>query len=270
MISPSNDSSARQFAVVTGASSGIGLELAKQFAQHGFDLLVAAEDAGIVGAADGLRELGAKVDRVQVDLATFDGVETLYERIKADGRPVDALVLNAGVGVGGAFKDTDLSQELNLINLNVVSPVHLAKRVVPMMIAEGAGRILFTSSIAAEMPAPFEAIYGASKAFLLSFAEALRNELKETGVTVTALQPGPTETNFFRRAGMEDTKVGSDKKDDPADVARDGFEALMAGKDHVVAGSFKNKVQSTIAQVLPETVKAELHRKVGEPGSARR
>jgi short-subunit dehydrogenase len=270
MISPSNDSSASQFAVVTGASSGIGLELAKQFAQHGFDLLVAAEDAGIVGAADGLRELGAKVDRVQVDLATFDGVETLYERIKADGRPVDALVLNAGVGVGGAFKDTDLSQELNLINLNVVSPVHLAKRVVPMMIAEGAGRILFTSSIAAEMPAPFEAIYGASKAFLLSFAEALRNELKETGVTVTALQPGPTETNFFRRAGMEDTKVGSDKKDDPADVARDGFEALMAGKDHVVAGSFKNKVQSTIAQVLPETVKAELHRKVGEPGSARR
>jgi uncharacterized protein len=256
------------FAVVTGASSGIGLELAKVFAEHGYDLLVTAEDPGIAAAADAVRALGAQVDVVQADLATYDGVEQLYARIRAAGRPVDAIALNAGVGVGGAFAETDLRAELNLIDLNVVSVVHLAKRVVPDMLARGEGKILFTSSIAAEMPAPFLAVYGASKAFVQSFAEALRNELKDTSITVTALQPGPTDTNFFARADMEDTKVAASRKDDPAEVARQGFEALMKGKDHVVAGSVKNKVQSTLAQVLPETVTAEMHRKQTEPGSA--
>lgn len=257
-----------QFAVVTGASSGIGLELAKQFATHGFDLLVIAEDEQIDAAAGQLRALGARVHALQADLATFDGVESVCQTIAGIGRPVDALALNAGVGVGGPFLESDLEEDLNLIALNVESPVHMAKRLLPAMVTRGRGRVLITSSIAAEMPAPFEATYGASKAFLLSFSEALRNELKDTRVTVTALQPGPTDTNFFRRAGMEDTKVAVGKKDDPADVARDGFEAMMAGKDHVVAGSFKNKMQSTIAQILPETTKAEMHRRVGEPGSA--
>jgi short-subunit dehydrogenase len=170
--------------------------------------------------------------------------------------------------VGGPFLETDLEEEINLINLNVTGAVHLAKYVVQHMADGDAGRILFTSSIAAEMPAPFEAVYGASKAFLLSFAQALRNELKDTNITVTALQPGPTDTNFFARANMEDTKVGAAKKDDPADVARDGFDALMAGKDHVVAGSFKNKVQAVMSNVTPDTVTAEMHRKLSEPGSA--
>jgi uncharacterized protein len=262
------ENSSGQLAVVTGASSGIGLELAKLFAQHGYDLVIVAEDEGIDSAAEQLRSLGPMIESVQADLATEDGVEELWERIEEMGRPVDAIAINAGVGVGGPFLETDLEEEINLINLNVTGAVHLAKHVVQHMAERGEGKILFTSSIAAEMPAPFEAVYGASKAFLLSFSEALRNELKDTNITVTALQPGPTDTNFFERAGMQDTKVGADKKDDPADVARDGFAALMAGKDHVVAGSFKNKVQSTMAQVTPDKVNAEMHRKLSEPGSA--
>ena len=263
-------SSPRQLAVVTGASSGIGLELAKQFAEHDFDLLIAAEDPGIQAAAETLRALGCDVEAVQVDLATRAGVDRLWERIQAQERPVEAIAINAGVGVGGPFIDTDLRAELKLIDLNVTSVVYLSKHILRDMVSRGQGRVLYTSSIAAEMPAPFEAVYGASKAFELSFAEAVRNELKDTGVTITALQPGPTETNFFTRAGLEDTKVGQDKKDDPAEVARQGFEALMAGKDHVVAGSFKNKVQSVLAQVTPETAKAEAHRKLAEPGSGTR
>ncbi len=261
-------SSTRPFAVVTGASSGIGFELAKQFAENGFDLLIAAESDSINNAAQELKMLGADVETAQADLAQYDGVEQLYGKIKASGRPVDAIALNAGVGVSGDFaRQTDLKAELNLINLNVVSTVHLAKRVVKDMVDRGQGRILFTSSIAATMPGSFEAIYNASKAFISSFSEAIREELKDTGVTVTSLMPGPTETNFFHRAGADDTKVGSGKKDDPAEVAKEGFEALMAGKDKVVAGSFKNKLQAMAATVLPETTTAGIHRSMAEPGS---
>jgi short-subunit dehydrogenase len=264
-----SSSTDRPLAVVTGASSGIGYELAKQFAENGFDLLVAAEDGGINERARDFEGLGASVESVQSDLSTYEGVEKLYERIKAAGRPVEAIAINAGVGVGGDFtQQTDLKDELNLINLNVTSTVHLAKRVLPDMLARGKGRVLFTSSIAAQTPAPFEAVYAASKAFVYNFAESIRNELKDTGVTVTALLPGPTETNFFHRAGMDDTKVGASEKADPAQVAREGFEALMAGEDQVVAGMFKTKVQSVMAEVTPETVKAEMHRSLSEPGSA--
>ncbi len=259
----------RPLAVVTGASNGIGYELAKQFAQNGFDLLVTATGPSINEAAKAFEGLGAKVETVQADLATYDGVEALYNEIKATDRPVDAIAINAGVGVGGDFaRETDLKDELNLINLNVVSSVHLAKRVVKDMVERGNGRILFTSSIAALMPGPFEAVYSASKAFVHSFSEGLRNELKDTGVTVTALMPGPTDTNFFHRAEMDDTKVGASKKDDPAEVAKQGFDALMAGKDDLIAGSLKTKLQGTVSKVLPETANAELHRKLSEPGSA--
>ncbi|MGI2907414.1 SDR family NAD(P)-dependent oxidoreductase [Tolypothrix sp. VBCCA 56010] len=264
-----NNSLTRPLAVVTGASSGIGYELAKQFAQNGFDLLVTATGPGINEAAQAFEKLGAKVETVQADLATYDGVETLYNLIKATNRPLDAIAINAGVGVGGDFaRETDLKDELNLINLNVVSSVHLAKRVVKDMVERGKGRILFTSSIVSQMPSPFQAVYAASKAFVHSFSEAIRNELKDTGVTVTALMPGATETNFFHRAGLDDTKVGSDKKDDPALVAKQGFEALMAGKDSVLAESLKTKIQGTVSQFLPDTVTAEQNRKLNEPGSA--
>ena len=261
----------KPFAVVTGASSGIGLELAKQFAQNGFDLLITSTGSDIAEAARTLEGHGARVETVQADLAEYDGVETLYRAIRAAGRPLDAIALNAGVGVGGDFaRETDLRDELNLINLNVVSTVHRAQRVLPDMVARGQGRVLFTSSIAALMPGAFEAVYNASKAFVQSFAEALRNELKDTGVTITALQPGPTETDFFHRAGMDDTRVGASSKDDPAQVAEQGFAALMAGKDHVIAGSLKTKAMGTMAKVLPDTLNAEQHRKLAEPGSADR
>jgi short-subunit dehydrogenase len=263
-----NSESATQLAVITGASSGIGLELAKQFAQHGYDLLITAETEQIEDAARELRAIGASVSTVQADLATYDGVERLYARIQAEGRPVDAICINAGVGVGGPFVENRLEDELRLIALNVTSVVHLSKRVLRDMSARNEGRVLYTASIAAEMPGPFEAVYAASKAFVLSFAEAVRNELKDTNIVVTALQPGATETNFFHRAGMDDTKVGAGKKSDPADVARDGFEALMKGKDHVVAAMTKEKIQVAVGQVIPEKVKAEQHRKLSEPGSA--
>jgi short-subunit dehydrogenase len=256
--------------VVTGASSGIGLELARQFAEHGFDLVVAAEDEELATAASSLRDTGVSVEAVQVDLATDEGVEQLYARIEAVGRPVDALALNAGIGAGGAFTDTDLADELKLIDLNVRSTVHLAKRVVAGMAARGEGRVLFTSSIASTMPGAFQAVYNASKSFVQSFALALRNELKDTGVTVTSLMPGPTDTEFFERADMLDTRLGAGDKDDPADVARDGFEALMAGEERVVSASLSTKVQAHSGRLLPDGAKAQMHRKMAEPGSAKK
>jgi len=258
-------------AVVTGASSGIGLELAKQFAQHGFDLFIVADSAKITDAENILKSYNVSVSAAQVDLAKPAGVEELYGLIRRTGRPVDAIALNAGVGAGGDFvREALLDADMNVIDLNVRSTVHLAKLVLKDMVQRGSGRVLFTSSIAATMPGTLNAVYNASKAFVQSFAQAIRNELKDTGVTITALMPGATETNFFHRAGMDDTKIGSSEKDDPADVAKTGFEALMAGEDHVVAGSFKNKVQSTMAHVLPDTLNAEMHRKQAEPRSDQR
>jgi short-subunit dehydrogenase len=263
------EASDRPLAVVTGASSGIGLELAKVFADEGFDLVVAAEDEAIDTAAAALVGEAAQVEAVRVDLAMPAGVEELHRRIAAAARPVDAVALNAGRGAGGDFtRDTDLRDELNIIDVNVTSTVHLAKRILPAMVERGAGKVLLTSSIASTMPGSFQAVYNASKAFVQSFAEAIRNELKDTGVTVTSLMPGPTDTNFFDRADMLDTKVGADEKDDPAQVAAQGFAALMDGDDHVVAGARKNKLQAAAAKFIPDTVKAERHRKMAEPGSA--
>jgi short-subunit dehydrogenase len=265
------ENSNRPLALVTGASSGIGFELAKQFAEHGYDLLIASDTERIDDAARALESMGANVQSIQADLSTYEGNEKLYEAATEMGRHVDAAAINAGVGVSGDFsRETDLKDELRLVQLNVVSPMHLTKRLVRNMLENGGGRILYTSSIAGTMPAPFLAVYGASKAFLTSFAQAVRNELKDSNVTITVLMPGGTETEFFHRAGMEDTKIGAAEKDDPAAVARDGFEALMAGKDHVVAGSFKNKVQAAAGHALPDPMMAEMHRKQTEPGSARK
>jgi short-subunit dehydrogenase len=187
----------------------------------------------------------------------------------ADGRPVDAIALNAGIGAGGAFvTDTRLGDELRLIDLNVRSTVHLAKLVLPEMVARNRGKVLFTSSVASTLPGAFQAVYNASKSFVQSFALAIRNELKGTGITITALMPGATETEFFERAEMEDTAVGAAEKDDPALVALQGYEALVAGKERVVGGSFKNKAQVAASRALPDSVKAEMHRKMAEPGSA--
>jgi len=265
------ENSNRPLAVVTGASSGIGFELAKQFAEHGYDLLIASDTERIDDAARAPQSMGATVQSIQADLATYEGNEKLYEASQQMGRHVDAAAINAGIGVSGDFsRETDLKDELRLLQLNVVSPLHLTKRLVKDMLENGGGRILYTSSIAGTMPSPFLAVYGASKAFLTSFAQAVRNELKGSNVTITVLMPGGTETEFFHRAGMEDTKLAAAEKDDPAQVARDGFKALMAGKDHVVAGSFKNKLRAAAGHALPDPVMAKMHRKQSEPGSAKR
>jgi len=255
----------KPLALVTGASSGIGLELARQFGENGFDLVVAAEDAGLTSAAAELRETGAEVQPVQVDLRTPDGVAQLYAAATSLGRPLDAVALNAGVGRGGAFIDTDLADEQEIIDLNITSTVHLSKLVLRDMAARNEGKVLITSSIASTMPGSFQAVYNASKSFLQSFAEAVQEELKDTGVTITSLMPGPTDTNFFHRADMDDTPVGQSSKDDPAQVAAQGFAALMDGKNKIVAGSLKTKAQGVANRVLPDKVKAVAHRKMAEP-----
>ena len=220
----------RQLAVVTGASSGIGYELAKVFGEEGFDLIIAAEDEELTGACGELNQFGNVIEAVRVDLSEPAGVETLYEKITADGRPVDALALNAGIGAGGDFaRETSLAKELRLIDLNVRSTVHLCKLVLADMVARDEGRILFTSSVASTMPGSYQAVYNASKSFVQSFAEALRNELKDTEVTVTALMPGPTDTEFFERADMEDTAVGSEPPDDPAAGGAPGLRSVDGG-----------------------------------------
>ena len=256
------EASARPLAVVTGASSGIGLELARQFATNEFDLILAAED-------DAIHSTGIEGgEAVQVDLAAEAGVQELYRRILAAGRPVAAIALNAGIGAGGTFATgTALEDELKLIDRNVRGTTHLAKLVIRDMAARDEGRVLFVSSIASTMPGAFQAVYNASKSFVQSLALALREELKDTNVTVTTLMPGPTETEFFERAGMEDTRVGSADKDDPADVARQGFEALMAGKPRAVAGSLSTKAQGRFSRVLPDSAKAAMQRRMAEPGS---
>jgi short-subunit dehydrogenase len=263
----------RPLALVTGASSGIGLELAKQFARNGFDLVIAAEDAEL---ADAKRQIEAEdgdasVEAVQVDLATSGGVMDLWARVSDNAAPLEAAALNAGIGAGGAFAtDTDLADELQLIDLNVRSTIHLAKYVVKDMVARDSGRILFTSSIGAAMPGTYHAVYNASKSFVQSFALALRDELRDTRVTVTTLMPGPTDTEFFERADLEDTRVGSGKQDDPADVARDGFEALMNGDERAVSASLSTKLQGRGSRFLPDKAKAAMHRKMAEPGSGKK
>jgi short-subunit dehydrogenase len=262
----------RPLAVITGASSGIGYELAKVFGEEGFDLLVAAEDDELATAAERLRATGAEVRAHQVDLAKPAGVVELFGQIVNTGRPVSVLALNAGRGAGGAFAtETSLGDELEIVDLNCRSTIHLCKMVVEDMVARDEGRILFTSSVAATIPGAFQAVYNASKSFVQSFALALRNELKDTEVSITALMPGPTDTEFFEVAEMDadgaNTAVGTEDKDDPADVARQGYEALMAGKERVVGGSLMNKVQVAVGGIVPDAVKAEMHRKMAEPGT---
>lgn len=261
----------RKLAVVTGASSGIGLALAKQFAGNGYDLIVVAQHDGIDAAAEALRGSGVSVQPYQLDLASEEGVEKLFARIHETGRALDAIAINAGIGVGGAgFEATDWEKERKMILLNVLSTAYTAKLAVRKMLEQGGGKILFTASISSLMPGAFESVYNASKAFVYSLSESLHLEYKDRGITVTALLPGPTDTNFFHRAGMDDTLVGAKLKHDnqPEDVAREGFEALMAGKSHVVAASLKTKIQAQVSKVLPSQLATAAHTKMSEPGSA--
>ena len=255
----------RPFAIVTGASSGIGLELAGVCAREGFALLIAADRPEIAGAAEPLRELGAEVTALEADLATTAGVDRLWAA--ARDRPVDALLANAGHGLGRAFLDQDFNAVRHVIDTNITGTVYLVQLVGRHMRDRRRGRILLTGSIAGFMPGTYQAVYNGTKAFIDSFSFALRAELKDSGVTVTCLMPGATETDFFERADMLDTKVGQARKDDPADVARTGFDAMMNGEGDVVSG-WKNKLMSAVANVTPASVLAEQHRRMAEPGSA--
>jgi short-subunit dehydrogenase len=257
----------RQFAIVTGASTGIGLELAKCCAREGFDLLIAADEAEIEGAAAEIRKLGVHVEAVEADLSTIEGVDKLYGATK--GRPVDALLANAGRGLGHAFLDQEFRRARLVIDTNITGTVYLIHKVGNDMRRHNAGRILITGSIAGFIPGSFQAVYNGSKAFLDSFSFALREELRDTDVTVTCLMPGATETKFFERADMMDTSVGTAKKDDAADVAKTGFDAMMRGDGDIVSG-MKNKIQSSIANVTPASILAKQHRKMAEPGSAKK
>jgi uncharacterized protein len=252
----------RSLAIVTGASAGIGYELAKRCAEQGFDLLVIADEPEINQAAQDFRALGAQVETVQTDLATREGVDKLYAATR--GRPVDALLANAGHGLGHGFLDQDFDEARHVIDTNITGTIYLIHKVGKDMRARSRGRILITGSIAGFTPGTFQAVYSGTKAFINSFPHALRNELKETGVTVTCLMPGATETDFFERADMLDTKIGQQEKDDPAEVAKIGFDAMMKGEGDVVSG-WKNKLQSAVANVTPASVLAEQHRKMAGP-----
>jgi short-subunit dehydrogenase len=254
----------RPLAVVTGASSGIGLELARCCAEDGHDLVVCADEPEIEAKAAELRSNGADVVAVRADLADEDGVARLVAAVGE--RPVDALLANAGVGLGHAFLDQDLRAAENVVDVNVKGTIALVHALGRRMRERGRGRILIVGSIAGFMPGSFQAVYNGTKAFLDSFSIALRNELKDSGVTVTCLMPGATDTLFFERAGMQDTPVGrAEDKADPAEVAREGYAAMKAGKSGVVTG-FMNKVQTVFAGIIPDTVLAEMHRRTAEPG----
>jgi len=257
----------RLFAIVTGASTGIGFELAKRCAQEGYDLLIAADEPEIGSAATSLRSEGATVEALQADLATIEGVDKLYAATK--GRQVDALLANAGRGLGHGFLDQDFEKARRVVDTNVTGTIYLVHKVGNDMRRRNAGKILITGSIAGFTPGSFQAVYNGTKAFLNSFSFALREELKETKISVTCLMPGATETEFFRRAEMMDTKIGTSEKDDAAEVANNGFDAMIKGEGDVVSG-LKNKVQSAVANVTPAGVLATQHRKMAEPGSAKK
>lgn len=254
----------KKLAVVTGASSGIGLELAKIAAGDGYDLIIAADEDQIDIAADILRSIGVTVDAMRVDLSNKEGARDFARFVADNGQPVDLLLANAGRGLGKGFLDQDLDEALHVVNTNVIGTVSLIHTIANQMRARGDGKILITGSIAGFIPGTYQAVYNGTKAFLNSFAVALRHELKDVGVTVTCLMPGPTQTKFFERADMLDTEVGQAEKDDPADVAKAGFKALMNNEGDVVAG-WKNKLQSVMANVTPSGILAEQHAKMAAP-----
>ena len=253
----------RPFAIVTGASTGIGKELAITCATKGFDLLIAANES-MQDVSERCERLGATVETLEADLSTVEGVDRLYEA--TGGREVDALLANAGIGLGHAFLDQAFNRARDVIDTNITGTVYLIHRIGNDMRRRRSGRILITGSIAGFVPGSFQAVYNASKAFLNSFSFALREELRDTGVTVTCLMPGATDTAFFERADMLDTSVGQADKDDPAQVAANGFEAMMRGDGDIVSG-MKNKIQSAAANVTPANILAKQHRKMAEPGT---
>jgi len=260
----------RGLALVTGASSGIGYELARLFAADGYDVIVTATSLdGLQSTIEAVSATGVQAIAVAADLTSYEGVESLVAAIQGVGRPLDAAALNAGVGLGGYFVGgTALEDELDMIQLNAVSYVHLTKRLLPDMVARGAGRLLYTASISGTMPTPYETVYGATKAFVISFAEAVKSEIKDSGVSITLLMPGQVDTKFWHRAHMDTNKLGLGEKAAPSKVAKEGYEAMKDGKDRIVAGMTSSKlIGNVINNLAPDTVKADLHARDAKPDS---
>ncbi|KGX92409.1 oxidoreductase [Pontibacillus halophilus JSM 076056 = DSM 19796] len=257
----------RPLAMITGASSGLGLEIAKHFAKDNYDIAISGSSDRIFEAAEVIRDFGVEAYPHKADAATYDGVEDFWTFVHNLGRPVDSAVLNVGIGLGGAFRETDLQEELRLISINISGTVHMAKRVVNHMLPNGNGKILIVSSIAATLPTPYETVYGPSKAFAFSFAESLREELRGTGVTVTATLPGATDTNFHDNAGMGDTEIGSSEKNDKELVAKQSYDAMMNGDDQVIGGTQETKQEAMENKIMPEAVTAANHAKKARPES---
>ncbi|MGG4491186.1 SDR family NAD(P)-dependent oxidoreductase [Metabacillus idriensis] len=256
----------RSLVMITGASSGLGLEIAKLFAKDGYDIAITGSSDRIFEAAEVIQEYGVEAYPHKADAATYEGVESFWTFVNDLDRPVDAAILNVGIGIGGgSFAETSLEDEMRLISINITGTVHMAKRVVNHMVPNGRGKILIVSSLSATTPTPYETVYGPSKAFGFSFAESLREELRDSGVTVTALLPGATDTNFHDNAGMGDTEIGSSSKNDKELVAKQGYDALMNDEDHVVGGDQKTKQEAENNRTTPETIKAARHAEKARP-----
>jgi short-subunit dehydrogenase len=268
---PKDHIMANPLAFVTGASSGIGYNLAKVLAERGYDLFITSESDRLDKAEADFRSLGANVFALKADARQRDEVDRVWQALQATGRPIDVACINAGIGEGGLFAtESSLDQELDIVQLNCASTVHFAKHIAAQMVMRKGGKILFTSSIAGEMAAPREAVYAASKAFVLHFSKALHFELKDEGITVTALQPGPTDTDFFERAHLGNTEAGTEgkKQSDPYDVAVDGIDALFAGKENVYAHATKLKIEGAMMGLFPDSVQAAMHDKMAKPKEA--
>jgi len=258
---------ADKFAIITGASTGIGFELATLAAKDGYDILVVADEPLINDAARDFEQFGTNVQAVEADLSTIDGVDKLLAA--ANGRRIDVLCANAGRGLGHGFLDQKVDDWRRVVDTNITGTAYLLQRVLPDMVTRNDGKVLVVGSVAGYIPGAFQAVYNGTKAFIDSFTEALRNELKDAdGVTISTLMPGPVDTEFFARGDLLDTQVGSDpNKRSAEDVAADGWKALMNGKPSVFSG-WTTKIQGVLANVVPGSVLAEQHRKMAEPGSA--
>ncbi len=260
----------RKIALITGASNGIGFEIAKLFAKNDYDVIAIARDEQKLNAAcDELRKSGGNVYPLSADLSEYNEIQQIKKTVDAAGYDIDALIINAGQGLGGPFIDgTALDKELQLIRLNVESYVHISKIFLPDMIKRGGGHVLMTSSVSGTAPIPFEAVYGASKAFVNSFFWAIRNELKGSNLNMTLLMPGATETNFFKNAGQSDTRVGASQPTKPEEVAERAWYALMSGHEYVYGDEATEYEGDVLNRIQSESQKAQRHRILSEPGSA--
>jgi short-subunit dehydrogenase len=254
--------------LITGATSGIGLELAKLFAKDNYNIIIVARDKQELN--DTFSKLSGltsgKIIPIAKDLFQTDAAFELYSEVKQQGINVDVLVNNAGQGQYGEFTETDIKRQLDIIQLNISSLVALTYQYLKDFVAKGEGKILNLSSIASKTPGPWQSVYHGTKAFIQSFTEAIRSEVKEKGITITALLPGVTDTDFFNKADMNKSKIvqDKDKMSDPADVAKDGYDALMKGKDMVISG-IGNKLQVAMDAVMPDEQLADTTNKKQAP-----